>query len=544
MTSLVNVIDETIKFNEETIRIVGTFENPLFVAKDICKILGLSNITDTLQTLPDKWKQICDIDNSEVTFSTEKTKARKKQKMNCITEAGLYKIIMRSNKPIAEKFQEVVCEEILPTLRKKGEYKIQSILDRNKELEEEKLKIEEENKRLEAQKIEIEQKLFVEQKTVIKTKLSLELNQKKFRYRYKFIYKGGCVYILKDPENPLNKFKIGFTDDINERLRNDRTMIPSIKVLFIMYTPHYELFEKLIKIRFEEHFQFQSHEWIILDKFENVNFIINGYKEIDKSCVFHSKIEENLWQYNLEDPPVLFLHSEEKSDNEDECDNDDEDEQEYGEEESKCELSLEDDAELFEKKHLNFAGKLSLILPTYLLRYDYDKKNEVAGDGFRYCNGYCQGYQNINLFTMKSLSPLTICMKCDSMIDIANIKITNGVLTPEQIRRDPTLLEIKDNEQICRKCYKIKNKDEFQEKRRQCKNCRNGTRSKHGKNFDNIIDDEIRILNELTFENKVVKINKYVKDELQKIISYLKIGRKFNDTKQIMIDKIIAHYKF
>ena len=54
--------------------------------------------------------------------------------MNCITEAGLYKIIMRSNKPIAEKFQEVVCEEILPTLRKKGEYKIQSILDRNKEL--------------------------------------------------------------------------------------------------------------------------------------------------------------------------------------------------------------------------------------------------------------------------------------------------------------------------------------------------------------------------------------------------------------------------
>ena len=63
------------------------------------------------------------------------------------------------------------------------------------------------------------------------------------------------------------------------------------------------------------------------------------------------------------------------------------------------------------------------------------------------------------------------------------------------------------------------------------------------KNFDNIIDDEIRILNELSFENKIVKINKYVKDELQKIMSYLKLGRKFNDTKQIMIDKIIAHYK-
>jgi len=538
---LINEIDETFVFNEKEIRVLGSYNEPLFVAKDICTILGLSNVTEAVKSIPQKWKKIENL--TSVSLKSDILYQEQGRNMIILSEPAVYKLIMRSNKPVAQKFQEVVCEDILPTLRKKGEYKIQSIIDRNKELEEEKLKIEEENKRLEAQKIEIEQKLFVEQKTVIKTKLSLELNQKKFRHRYKFIDQGGCVYILKDPENPLNKFKIGFTDDINERLRSDRTMIPTIKVLFIMYTPHYELFEKLIKIRFEEHFQFQSHEWIILDKFENVNFIINGYKEIDKSCVFHSKIEDNLWKYNLEEPPVL-CQSEEKSENKDGYDNsDDEGDQESGEEESKCELSLEADSELFEKKHLNFAGKLSLILPTYLLRYDYDKKNEVAGDGFRYCNGYCQGYQNINLFTMKSLSPLTICMKCDSMIDIADIKITNGILTPEQIRRDPALLEIKDNEQICRKCYKIKNKDEFPEKRRQCKNCRNGTRSKHGKNFDNIIDDEIRILNELTFENKIVKINTYVKDELQKIISYLKIGRKFNDTKQIMIDKIIAHYK-
>jgi hypothetical protein len=42
-------------------------------------------------------------------------------------------------------------------------------------------------------------------------------------------------------------------------------------------------------------------------------------------------------------------------------------------------------------------------------------------------------------------------------LNTKDIKITNGILTPEQIRKDPTLLEIKDNEQICRKCYKIKN---------------------------------------------------------------------------------------
>jgi prophage antirepressor-like protein len=144
MTTLINSIDQTINFNEQTIRIVGSYDNPLFVAIDICKILGLKNVTDTLRSLPDKWKQICDLENSEVT-----SRARKIQGLNCINEAGLYKLIMRSNKPIAQKFQEVVCEEILPSLRKKGEYKMQSIMDKNKELEEEKLKIEEEKNKLE-----------------------------------------------------------------------------------------------------------------------------------------------------------------------------------------------------------------------------------------------------------------------------------------------------------------------------------------------------------------------------------------------------------
>ena len=119
MSSLINTIDQTINFNDQTIRIVGTYDSPMFVASDVCKILGLANVTDTLRSLPDKWKQICDLGFSEVTST-----ARKTQGMNCITEAGLYKIIMRSNKPIAQKFQEIVCEEILPSIRKTGEFKL------------------------------------------------------------------------------------------------------------------------------------------------------------------------------------------------------------------------------------------------------------------------------------------------------------------------------------------------------------------------------------------------------------------------------------
>ena len=149
MTSLVNAIDETIKFNEETIRIVGTFENPLFVASDICKILGLKNVTDTLKSLPDKWKQKADLDKNYVTFSGGNG-VRKTQEMNCINEAGLYRLIMRSNKPIAQKFQEVVCEEILPSIRKTGEFKLKEMLEKNKkEIEEKEKVIEEKEKDIE-----------------------------------------------------------------------------------------------------------------------------------------------------------------------------------------------------------------------------------------------------------------------------------------------------------------------------------------------------------------------------------------------------------
>ena len=57
------------------------------------------------------------------------------QHMIMLSEPAVYKLIMRSNKPIAQKFQEHVCEVILPSIRKQGEYKLQSIIDsKNKEI--------------------------------------------------------------------------------------------------------------------------------------------------------------------------------------------------------------------------------------------------------------------------------------------------------------------------------------------------------------------------------------------------------------------------
>ena len=99
-------------FENENVRIVGTLENPFFVVKDICDMLELSNVTNAIRNIPDKWKSVNII----------KTKSGN-QNMITLNESGLYKLIMRSNKLVAEKFQDWICEDILPSIRKKDEYK-------------------------------------------------------------------------------------------------------------------------------------------------------------------------------------------------------------------------------------------------------------------------------------------------------------------------------------------------------------------------------------------------------------------------------------
>ena len=151
---LISKIDKTFNFNGKEIRIIGTYDRPLFVAKDICDILELSNITEALRNIPEKWR------------TSEILKCANGQNMNMIVlfEPAVYRMIMRSTKPIAQKFQEVVCEEILPSIRKTGEFKLKQLLE---EKEQEKLKIEEEKNRIEEEKLKLERKFIKKPKEII-----------------------------------------------------------------------------------------------------------------------------------------------------------------------------------------------------------------------------------------------------------------------------------------------------------------------------------------------------------------------------------------
>ena len=68
--------------------------------------------------------------------------------MTFVNEKNLYKVIMRSDKPQAEPFQDWVCGDVLPTLRKTGSYLITTDQVSRKDLALMIIKAEEEKERL------------------------------------------------------------------------------------------------------------------------------------------------------------------------------------------------------------------------------------------------------------------------------------------------------------------------------------------------------------------------------------------------------------
>ena len=93
---------------------------PWFIANDVLRVLAVSNSKDALRTLDDDEKSGVDIIDPH----------GRKQKTNCISEAGLYSIILRSRKPEAKAFKRWITHEVIPTIRKTGGYMTDSLLER------------------------------------------------------------------------------------------------------------------------------------------------------------------------------------------------------------------------------------------------------------------------------------------------------------------------------------------------------------------------------------------------------------------------------
>lgn len=95
-----------------SVRTVLRDGEPWFVANDVLRVLAVSNSKDALRTLDDDEKSGVDIIDPH----------GRKQNTNCISEAGLYSIILRSRKPEAKAFKRWITHEVVPAIRKHGGY--------------------------------------------------------------------------------------------------------------------------------------------------------------------------------------------------------------------------------------------------------------------------------------------------------------------------------------------------------------------------------------------------------------------------------------
>lgn len=99
------------------VRVAGTSEKPLFCLADVCRILEIKNVSDCKSRL----------DQGGIVLTDTPTNGGIQQ-LVFINEKNLYKVIMRSDKPQAEPFQDWVCGEVLPSIRKTGSYSTEKLL--------------------------------------------------------------------------------------------------------------------------------------------------------------------------------------------------------------------------------------------------------------------------------------------------------------------------------------------------------------------------------------------------------------------------------
>ena len=88
---------------------------PWFVAKDVCDILGHSNVSMALDRLDDDERS--------------KFNLGRQGETNIVNEAGLYVLVLGSRKPEAHEFQRWVTHEVLPSIRRHGAYATDVTID-------------------------------------------------------------------------------------------------------------------------------------------------------------------------------------------------------------------------------------------------------------------------------------------------------------------------------------------------------------------------------------------------------------------------------
>ena len=268
--------------NGKELRVLGSIDEPLFVAKDVAEFLGYK---DTKTAIIDHVDE-----EDKITFKKEKeNKGGEKPPFNLhdqsilINESGLYSLILRSKLEKAKEFKRWVTSVVLPSIRKNGNYKIEI----------EQLKEQLFMKQSVLQNM-IDEKEAIKSNYIHLIQVHDKLKKKRNYYKFK---KGTCFYIISDSWREMDniKYKIGKTNDINHRLQNYRTSMPELKIHFLVYSDNDDLIEKCMTERYNKNLIDNNHEYI---SNISINHLMSSVKHLVDFLHMNITYEENLHKYN------------------------------------------------------------------------------------------------------------------------------------------------------------------------------------------------------------------------------------------------------
>lgn len=107
------------QYESHEVRTIEKDGEPWWVLSDVCKVLDISHVKDTVARL----------DGDEVGQTEVIDRIGRSQKAWVVNESGLYNVILRSDKPQAKPFRKWVTSEVLPTIRKHGAYMTEETLE-------------------------------------------------------------------------------------------------------------------------------------------------------------------------------------------------------------------------------------------------------------------------------------------------------------------------------------------------------------------------------------------------------------------------------
>jgi prophage antirepressor-like protein len=224
--------------------IKGTIDEPLFRASDVGLVLDIKIINSVIR----------EFDESEKVLHTMHTLGGA-QEVTFLTEKGLYKVLFRSRKPIAQKFQNWVCE-VIKEIRLKGIYKMENEI--KKAIEEKNEAIEEKNEAIEEKNEAIEEKNKIREKTLIEN----------FPSNVQCVYYG-TIDNKSDRGERLIKF--GNSNSLKNRIYNHKKTYQNFRLINAFKVENKLQIENAIK----DHPLFIERQRTIMIKKHNFTELIN-----------------------------------------------------------------------------------------------------------------------------------------------------------------------------------------------------------------------------------------------------------------------------